>query len=183
MPPVGVLCLSYVDVLGFFSFLHWVRVCRCTTGPLICHFSCTLHVSIIMYSHRIDANGFFLCSIVTFSTYLSHFIYVVLFWFIMPHANGDIETGKTLSPYYRGRSNTTNNNNGKTQSSIIPACVWNCGWMDEWMDWMRYSFCCVCFFFRHLNTCVYPYICFRLSFALFSCIVFAWAILVQPEGT
>lgn len=49
------------------------------------------------------------------------------------------------------------------------------------MDWMCYSFCCVCFS-RHLNTCVYR-ICFLLSFMPF-CVIFACAACtanVHPE--
>lgn len=104
--PFHTLCAGLVvrRSLFFGCLCFLVCVSRCTTGPLICHFSCTLHVSIIMYSHRIDANVLFRSYIfhVSFALHLRCFFrrlfFSSLFWFIMPHANKDIETGKTLSP-------------------------------------------------------------------------------------
>lgn len=151
----------------WFSFSASIE-CACAgvpTGPLICHFSCTLHVSIIMYSHRIDANGFFFCSIVIHFPRISRTSSTLFYFDLLCHMRTGI-----LKPAKHYRRTTAATAPKKTQPSIR---VWKCGWMD----WMRYSFCCVCFF-RHLNTRVYPYRCFHLSFVLFSVVVFAWVMRV-----
>lgn len=104
----------------------------------------TLHMSIIMYSHRIDANdrssvcvwervqalllfsplapvpifsffpscGYFIHRIAHFSRIFRTSSALFLFWFIMPHANKDIETDETKH-YHRWTAVNTSKRQAK----------------------------------------------------------------------